>query len=560
MRRRRKKVLRKKRVNLLEDKVGNGKSIKQVSANDTKLIFPSNYSSERQDTTEFAGYSSGAFSPTGVHGASNTFSSSTAVPPFAMEARASIDGFSGVFSSHFPVDVHPQNTVAVEELQTPGSEVFQSDDMQPTNIVRYPRPPDESVLQSPNFSGPKTASSHPRTHHSRRWNHRTTEEHRGDRSIPVPTSDFLSPSEPICGAAVSHSRIRTGKNELVVENAQQHSSARRLENEKTESGQFLLSDDDQNNESSSDDEYTYYYVNDCEGGDEATTPRGENLRGLKDERSEAYYLELDPEEVLEVLRSGAAEVILKGKEREILLEVFKSSENEKGSVKDSDDLRYIMRTDPRQQHSMPLTQQRRNIIIGTGMNLGSRRKARGYNPEFHFSPYQEHYRSLQTREGDDLSVKIHMLFGDTLWQLVISLALLPADALPWFGRSHSVKTTWRNFCEGVTYVFTRKTTALYGVLYTLGFLFNYIGAAYLNHYSVALCSMVTQLSSPITALILVIIPSWNKNSDETPPWYLSLLSIIFLSIAAFFYVLWEEKTDDEKKEAEMQLKRYKLKL
>lgn len=279
-----------------------------------------------------------------------------------------------------------------------------------------------------------------------------------------------------------------------------------------------------------------------------------------------YYRELEPDGVLNVLRSGTGEVVFRGEEREGLAALqnvgakmanFYYGDDE--DLDDGDDFDRVVR--PNQPLGIPLRQQSRVIGIGTGIKLGGfRRSKRLYTPSAQISPYQKHYRELQDREGEDTSVKVFMLFSDTFWQLVISLALLPADALPWFGNSDNVNNTWHNFMEGIEIVFTVKENTLYGFLYTLGFVFNYLGAAYLNHYSVALCSIVTQLSSPITALVLVIIPSWNKNDDGTPPWYLSLVSIVMLSVAALIYVMWEEKTDDEKKEGEMQLKRYKLKL
>eukprot|EP00796_Vickermania_ingenoplastis_P008564 gene8564-6005_t len=266
-----------------------------------------------------------------------------------------------------------------------------------------------------------------------------------------------------------------------------------------------------------------------------------------------YYRELDSKAVHDVLRSGASEVVFRGEEREgnRLLRIPAVDEEEINEILDYQ----------RHQQEQQRRRQGRVIGIGTGIQLGGRKKAwRPYDPARQITPFQKHYRDLQDREGDDTSVKVFMLSTDTFWQLVVTLMLLPADALPWFGYSTSVRSTWNNFMDGIACVFTKGDNTLWGFLYTLGFVFNYLGAAYLNHYSVALCSIVTQLSSPFTALMLVIIPSWNKHPEDSPPWFLSLVSIVLLSVAALIYVLWEEKTDEEKKEAEMQLKRYKLKL
>lgn len=265
-----------------------------------------------------------------------------------------------------------------------------------------------------------------------------------------------------------------------------------------------------------------------------------------------YYSELDADGVRNVLRSGASEVVFKGEERE--------GNRALGLESDGDGDNELLDYQKFQQEQRR-RRQGRVIGIGTGIRLGGRSVGyRPYDPALQISPFQKHYKELQEREGDDTSVKIFMLSTDTFWQLIVTLLLLPADALPWYGNSKNVGVTWHNFLEGVDCVFTIRENAIYGVMYTLGFVFTYLGSAYLNHYSVALCAIVTQLSSPVTALILVIIPSWNQHGQDSPPWFLSLISIVMLSVAALIYVVWEEKTDEEKKEGEMQLKRYKLKL
>lgn len=74
--------------------------------------------------------------------------------------------------------------------------------------------------------------------------------------------------------------------------------------------------------------------------------------------------------------------------------------------------------------------------------------------------------------------------------------------------------------------------------------------------------MVTQLSSPLTALLLVIIPSWNvQDADSSEmPWYYNVIAIVLLVIAAVLYVMWEEATTSEKTEGERELKRNKLRV
>jgi drug/metabolite transporter (DMT)-like permease len=166
--------------------------------------------------------------------------------------------------------------------------------------------------------------------------------------------------------------------------------------------------------------------------------------------------------------------------------------------------------------------------------------------------------TVRYNQGEDTVVKLVMLAGETFIQMCFTLSLLPADALPWWGNSDTVQETWANFREGLHCVFTIRENFLYCFLYTLGFVFTYVGCAYLNHYSAALCSIVSQLSSPVTALMLVIVPSWNVQQDGDSPWYCNVIAILLLCVAALLYVLWEEMTDHEKVQAEYALKMEQL--
>lgn len=166
--------------------------------------------------------------------------------------------------------------------------------------------------------------------------------------------------------------------------------------------------------------------------------------------------------------------------------------------------------------------------------------------------------TVRYNQGEDTIVKLVMLAGETFIQMCFTLSLLPADALPWWGNSERVDLTWDNFKEGIRCVFTIRENFLYCFLYTLGFVFTYVGCAYLNHYSAALCSIVSQLSSPVTALVLVLVPSWNVQEDGDSPWYCNVIAIVFLCIAALLYVMWEEMTDHEKVQAEYELKMEQL--
>lgn len=186
--------------------------------------------------------------------------------------------------------------------------------------------------------------------------------------------------------------------------------------------------------------------------------------------------------------------------------------------------------------------------------------AQGSKPYLAADDVMQEIVTIRYHQGEDMIVKLMMLAGETFFQMCFTLALLPADAIPWWGNSNSVSETWTNFEDGIVCVFTIRKNFIYGFLYTLGFVLTYFGCAYLNHYSVGLCSIVGQLSSPITALVLVLVPSWNVMEGGDSPWYCSVVAIFLLSVAALVYVLWEEITDDEKMEGERVLKMNKLRV
>jgi hypothetical protein len=145
------------------------------------------------------------------------------------------------------------------------------------------------------------------------------------------------------------------------------------------------------------------------------------------------------------------------------------------------------------------------------------------------------------KRGEDMIVKLVMLFGDTGLQFVMTMCLLPSDAIPWFGQSSSVADAGESFINGVACIFTCDMNGVYCILYSAGFVFTYIGSAYLNHYSATLCSMIGQLSSPVTALLLIFVPQWNLEPSDSA-WYWSVIAIFLLSVGTVIYFAWEEMT------------------
>ena len=153
-------------------------------------------------------------------------------------------------------------------------------------------------------------------------------------------------------------------------------------------------------------------------------------------------------------------------------------------------------------------------------------------------------RRRAAARGEDTIVKLVMLAAGTTIQAIISVALLPADALPWWGSAASTAEAWETFVSNSAFVFTDSANAFGAALYSAGFIFTYIGGAYLNQYSPTLCSMVGQLSSPMTALILVLVPSLALQPGAGE-WGWSVAAVVLLSAATVIYSLWEELSTQE---------------
>lgn len=168
-----------------------------------------------------------------------------------------------------------------------------------------------------------------------------------------------------------------------------------------------------------------------------------------------------------------------------------------------------------------------------------------------YKNYAVHYPGMQ--QSNDMLVKLWMLLGDTTVQFLQTVLLLPADALPWWGGSSSVPEAATNLGKGLGYFFTYKYNFVYGMLYSAGFIFTYIGSAYLNQYSPTLCSIVVEMSSPMTALLLIIIPAINLSGSPGPIAY-SLSATVILLLGTILYTVWDYSTKAQKEMQEFQLK------
>lgn len=146
-----------------------------------------------------------------------------------------------------------------------------------------------------------------------------------------------------------------------------------------------------------------------------------------------------------------------------------------------------------------------------------------------------------------------MLAIETTLLALCTLLLLPIDTLPWFGGSNSLHEAWDNLYRQTHHLLVHPITLIFCLLYCLGFVFTYLGAAYLDQINVTLCALVIQLASPCTALVLLLFPFLNVTGDYTP-WQWSLFAIVLMSIGALAYVLWDQKTSEQKALGEFAVK------
>ena len=151
---------------------------------------------------------------------------------------------------------------------------------------------------------------------------------------------------------------------------------------------------------------------------------------------------------------------------------------------------------------------------------------------------QEHEDS----RSDDTTVKLVMLsvtgFSQVMWMFV----LFPLDSATWFGPQKDLEASKQNLDAGWKCVFgSCSSVYLYYLLFNGSYLCNYLGSAYLNHYSATLNSMVTQLSSPVAALLLIAVPSWNVQKEPVKAG-ISIAAAFMIIAGSLLYSAWEHTT------------------
>jgi hypothetical protein len=150
---------------------------------------------------------------------------------------------------------------------------------------------------------------------------------------------------------------------------------------------------------------------------------------------------------------------------------------------------------------------------------------------------------------DSATAKFARMAYSTLFQTIFIFAAIPTAAIPWFGAYDSVSEAMEGLLQGYRCTFLTLPSCtdealIFFILFTVCFAMYNIGAAILNYYSPAMTSIVSQLVSPLTAVVLLIIPSWNvtKETYNVPE---SVFAVILIALGGLLYTAWEESTGHE---------------
>jgi hypothetical protein len=146
------------------------------------------------------------------------------------------------------------------------------------------------------------------------------------------------------------------------------------------------------------------------------------------------------------------------------------------------------------------------------------------------------------------------LFVGCVWQLVFMtfffwIMLINVPSLNWMGTSltdlgQQLQDGFGCFFGGGTPTCQRGLNTLYGVLFNTGYFATYIASIYLNLINLPLSMISGQLQGPLSALVLLIIPSWDLNGTGAQAY--SILPALVLQMAALtVYELWRKEQADE---------------
>ncbi|RNF01799.1 hypothetical protein TraAM80_06796 [Trypanosoma rangeli] len=149
------------------------------------------------------------------------------------------------------------------------------------------------------------------------------------------------------------------------------------------------------------------------------------------------------------------------------------------------------------------------------------------------------HREWGKQDENDLAAKTVLLLVGMAFQTVVSLACVPMDVIPWFGKASNASEAWAGFVASCNFIFSGWYNIRYGLLHTLGMLMSFVGCAYLNERSPTLASVVLQLSGPLTGLVLVIAPKWDVYGEHGVLWH-KIGGVIMLIVAGLMYHVWDQ--------------------
>ena len=183
--------------------------------------------------------------------------------------------------------------------------------------------------------------------------------------------------------------------------------------------------------------------------------------------------------------------------------------------------------------------------------------------------------SLPIAVDEDIPEEIHkltMLVGDAFFTMLLSVALLPIDVIPWFGTSPTMELSWQRFTAGLNFIFHNTShNIVYGACYIGSELSTYLSCAYLNEYSPTLSSFVVQLAGPVTALFVIVFPilqpssssgggsgsgagssggtssSSSSEANKSTTLIEQVAGVLLVAAACWLYYRWEIETAGEQK-------------
>ena len=151
---------------------------------------------------------------------------------------------------------------------------------------------------------------------------------------------------------------------------------------------------------------------------------------------------------------------------------------------------------------------------------------------------------LESVFSDGKVVKGNMLAQAAVWQVVWLFIMFPLDWTEGFGTTTSAAASKASLAQGWHDVFHITRNGGYFAAFLMSYVCQYVGSAILNQISSTLTSMVIQLGSPATALMLLVVPPLRAPGTATPQVGPTVGAILLLVRAAFAYALWEELVRD----------------